>query len=390
MFQSALDPDVAARLVELASAGARIVLVHGTKELKQLLTNSYTEHERAAARTPGLDGRDAELAATVTELLALPTVTEVDDAADTVEALRALGVTGRAEFVAENRSVLSHLREDGDLLHLYVYQFLYETEAATRLEVALPGEGTVYRIDAWSGSLQPYGETRVDGGRTIVSIELAPGETALFTLDRSAAPAVAAPTSATRTVTVPVPVPVATLSEWHIAVESWDAGELQTITEDRGLGYTSREVRPLTAVTRLDAGSGALRPWKDIPEVGPSVSGVGEYSTEFTVETLAEGARYVLDLGSTSGGLGSVRINGADPRGFDTSHPVVDVTDDLRTGSNTVVVRVASSLNNRLLARGYYDSVPDVFAEITGSPEAMQRTVVRDHGLVGPVTLQRR
>ena len=68
-----------------------------------------------------------------------------------------------------------------------------------------------------------------------------------------------------------------------------------------------------------------------------------------------EGYRYVLDLGSTAGGLGSLRVNDGEAKGFDTSSPVVDVTEDLRPGDNTVTVRVASSLNNRLLARGYYE-----------------------------------
>ena len=71
------------------------------------------------------------------------------------------------------------------------------------------------------------------------------------------------------------------------------------------LGYETREVRPLTAVTRLEAGTEALRPWKDIPEVGPEVSGVGEYSTTLQLDHQPlEGTRYLLDLGSTAGGLG--------------------------------------------------------------------------------------
>jgi hypothetical protein len=61
------------------------------------------------------------------------------------------------------------------------------------------------------------------------------------------------------------------MPEWAIAVESWDAGGSQLITEDRGLGYQTREVRPTTAVTRIDAGTGPLHPWKDLPEVGPEV-----------------------------------------------------------------------------------------------------------------------
>ena len=185
----------------------------------------------------------------------------------------------------------------------------------------------MHRIDGWTGTVRPHAGVRQDGERTIVTVTLAPGETALLTLDRSAA---AAPAS-----TPASPETVAELPEWAIAVESWDAGELQLITEDRGLGYQTREVRPTTAVTRLEAASGSLRPWKDIAEVGPEVSGVGEYTTTLHLDDdPQEGYRYVLDLGSTAGGLGSVRVNDGEAKGFDTSAPVVDVTEDLRPGDN--------------------------------------------------------
>jgi hypothetical protein len=91
-------------------------------------------------RTPGLDGRDEELAVTIAELLALPTVAEIDDPAQTVNAIRNLGVVGRAESTSENRSVLSHLREDGDLLHLYLYHFLYETGEPVNVESPSPAQ----------------------------------------------------------------------------------------------------------------------------------------------------------------------------------------------------------------------------------------------------------
>jgi hypothetical protein len=381
VYQSELDADVAAHLLGWARRGLKILIVHGAREAQLVQAARYTTHVRAAARTPGLDDRDHELADTITQLLRLPTVAEIGDPARTVEALRALGVRGRAEFTGDNRSVLTHLREDGDLVHLYAYHFLYDTGDPVQVDIALPGRGAVHRIDGWSGAIRPHRGVRYDGDRTVVTVPLAPGETALFTLDRSAGGAAeSAPAAVTE---------VTELAEWDIAVESWDAGELRVITEDRGLGYVTREVRPTTAVTRLDAGTGALRAWQDLAAVGPEVSGVGEYATTLRLDAApAPGARHLLDLGSTAGGLGSVRINDGAAMGFDTSRPVVDVTGDLRTGDNTVRVRVASSLNNRLLARGYYDRVPDIVAQLAGT-ERMQQTEVHGHGLLGPVRLLR-
>ena len=382
VYQGELDPDAAAKVLDWARRGLKLLVVHGARELKLLQQGVYTTHERAAARTPGLDGRDEELASTVAELLALPTVTAIDGPERTVAALRDLGVVGRAEFTADNRSVLSHLREDGDLLHLYLYHFLYETGDPVEVEVALPGVGAVHRIDGWTGIIRPHCGVRQDGERTVVTVSLAPGETALFTLDRSAA---AAAESAPATPEVLLELP-----EWSTAVESWDAGDLELITEDRGLGYVTREVRPSTAISRIDLGTGVLRPWKDIAGVGPEVSGVAEYFATFHLgQEPQEGYRYALDLGSTAGGLGSVRINDGEARGFDTAAPVVDVSEDLRAGDNAVTVRVSSSLNNRLLARGYYEQVRDIATELGGIEPRMQSTEVHDHGLLGPVRLVR-
>ena len=134
-----------------------------------------------------------------------------------------------------------------------------------------------------------------------------------------------------------MPETVAELAEWTIAVESWDAGEPQLITEDRGLGYETREVRPTTAVTRLDAGTGPLRPWKDLPEVGPEVSGVGEYSAVAASRCMRRRRRPLCCSTSAPPPAGSdrCRVNDGAAEGFDTSHPVVDVTDDVRAGDNT-------------------------------------------------------
>ncbi|MCV2394293.1 glycosyl hydrolase [Actinotalea sp. M2MS4P-6] len=374
VYQEALDADVAARLLQWARQGLRVLLVNGARELKLFMARLHTTHERAAARTPGLDGRDAELVATMAALRALPVVAEVDDPADTVSALRGLGVTGRAEFVAENRNVLTYLREDGDLVHLYAYHFLYESGEPTTVEVALPGKGLVSRVDPWSGAVSAHGGVRSEGGRTVVALTLAPGETALVTLDRSTGAVESAPVEA---------VELARLDRWEIRVESWDAGEPEVVTEDRGLGYVTCEVHPTTAVTDLAASTDELAPWSALPGVGPEVSGVGEYRSAFDLDARPEG-RVVLDLGSTCGGLGSVVVNDAPARGFDTSRPVVDVTDAVRAGRNEVTIRVSSSLNNRLIARGYYDAIPDILLELAGR-QGVHATRVREHGLVGPV-----
>lgn len=144
---------------------------------------------------------------------------------------------------------------------------------------------------------------------------------------------------------------------------------------------------PHTNVTKIPLTGSELRPWTDLQGVGADVSGIAEYTTTVTVDAVDTGAfRYLLDLGSTNGGLGSVAIGDGSVRGFDTSRPVVDVTDDLIAGENSVVVRVSSSLNNRLIARGYYDQLADIALSALGM-EGYHTTRVRAHGLMGPVRL---
>jgi hypothetical protein len=379
VYQESLDPDAALRLLDLARAGLKVLLVHGAREIKWLAANLHTVHEKAAARTPGLDGRDEELASTIASLLAEPTVSEISDPAETVAALRGLGVVGRSEFLEDNESVFGVLRDDGDLQHLFLYNFLYETGAPSPVRVALEQGGAVHRVDPWRGTLSPYAGELGDDGRLVVSVTLHPGEVAYFTVDhRGAVGGVPASESV-----------VTTLDDWQISVESWDAGDLEVITEDRGLGYVTREVRPHTAVSTIASAERSLTPWLSLPEVGPEVSGVGDYVTHVTVfeDVLRWGGRLVLDLGSTAGGLGSVTVNGGQPCGFDTSRPRVDVTDDLRPGDNEIHVRTASSLNNRLLARGYYDSIPDIVAMQVGANGVTQQTTPHPYGLLGPVRL---
>ncbi|GAA3879909.1 glycosyl hydrolase [Tessaracoccus defluvii] len=377
VYQEALDADVAAKLLAEARAGLRILLVNNVRELRSHMNRLQTVHPGAALRTPGLDGRDEELAATMATLRALPTVAEIDDPAQTVAALRGLGVAGRAEFTTDNPNVLTYLRDDGDLTHLYAYNFLYETGETTEVSFSLDGVGAAHRIDPWTGTVLDHPAEERDG-RTVVTLTLAPGETALLTLDRSQTPAPGA---------APAVEVLAEPASWGIVVEGWDEGPYETITEDRGLGYITTEVRPTTAITRHVAGSDRLAPWSELDGVGSGISGVGEYVTEFTLGEITTG-RYLLSLGSTCGGLGSVSLNDSAPVGFDTSVPVVDVTGLVVAGTNRLVVRVSSSLNNVLLARGYYDDLPDVASQLSGMEE-LQRTHVRDYGLVGPVRVVR-
>ena len=69
-------------------------------------------------------------------------------------------------------------------------------------------------------------------------------------------------------------------------------------------------------------------------------------------------------------------------------HPRPWATGTRTEDSNIIASIIRGSLNNRLLARGYYEHVVDIATEWTGNPQ-MQSTDVHDHGLLGPVRLLR-
>lgn len=113
----------------------------------------------------------------------------------------------------------------------------------------------------------------------------------------------------------------------------------------------------------LDTTATTQGPWTQLPGVGPEVSGVG-------------------------GGLGSVVVAGSQPIGFDTSVPTVDVTGMLTPGDNEIVACAPSSLSNRLRARGYYETLPDMMGLLSGR-QRPHDVPVRRYGRVGPVRLVR-
>ena len=382
VHQEELDVEIAELLLGAARDGLRVLLVDGAREVLHLMRDRFRTHERAALRTSGLDGRDEELAAVVARLEEQPTVLRVSSPAGTLEALRALGVRARSPFTEPVPDMLTTLVEDGEQTVLLAYHHLYATERSSRARISFEGHGTVHRADVWTGLLRPAEDVVRDGDGTHGGLTLEPGETALIVLDRAAPGPARVPRAEVEE--------LARLDRFALVVEDWDEGEAETIEEDRGLGYVSREVRIATRRTPLDAGEVELRPWSEIPGVGPEVSGVGTYRAAFLLDAApAAGERIVLELGSTAGGLAAVSVNGGQEIGVDTSAPCADVTDLVRAGENEVVVRVTSALVNRRIARGYYDDVPDIVGQLNGGDHPFQVSV-QEHGLLGPVRVLRR
>lgn len=432
IYQESLPFSSAQQILAWAKAGLPVLIVNGVTEM--IRTNIDKTHLKAAIKTPYRDGLDGRLAEVMAEMKALVNVKEIDSPAEALGALQAMGVQPRVKFTAPNRNVLPLLREDGDLRFLFVYNMMYMEKQPCTFKVAIEGFGQPYTINCWSGDVEAIGLYQQIDGRTVVQLTLQPGEATMLALNLAEKGAVHAVASdvcevvmrdgqlamldyqsgdysarlsdgsvVIQKITVPEAIE---LKEWDLVVEDWDAGDKVVIQEDRGLGYVTNEVHYETKKTKIPAGKIGLEPWKDIPAVGGEVSGVGYYTTTFQRPepwTDKNGAR--LKIGSTNGNTAAVWVNGKKAAGVDFNHPVVDISQLLVAGENTVTIEVSSTLNNRLKARNYFIEIPQAMMVLIGERDDMlsaegeggelmmnmfagvMQSNVQDYGITGQVTL---
>lgn len=435
IYQEALPLDSSIKLLELAKKGLPLVFVnHVNETIRPSITKT---HEQAASMTPFLDGNEEKLSEIIKEIKALSNVREIDDPSMTLETLYELGVHPRTEFLEENEKILTLTRKDGTCTYLYVYHMQYATDAPVTADIALEGQGRLYRIDCWNGRIEKIDDQDMtasvidgkDDDRTIVRLKLMPGQACLFALkpeeeaclDQAAEKDSvykedqghgiyqiheAAQAGSQR---------VIELTDWTLTVEDWNEGEKKQMIEDRGKGIVTREVYYETKKTKLEAGKVELKPWKDIPQIGPQVSGVGYYTCTVTLpKDWNNSQRGILKIASTNGCSAAVYVNGKKADAYDFNAKIVDITSLLVPGENTILVEVTSTLNNRLLARGYYDRVAELSRMLAANasnghageadgqndqtakeqdgkqshPAFNIHAMVQDYGLIGPVTLE--
>ena len=207
------------------------------------------------------------------------------------------------------------------------------------MTVSLPGTGTPYLADCWTGEIRQIACFEQDETHTRIPLVLKPGQTAMVILD-STQPAslhavraeggipvykdgtlsllaeksqpvqIQLSDGTSRSLDARVPGEIL-LNRWDLTVEDWNEGEKVTITEDRGLGIVTNEVYYETRKDRISVGETDLIPWRQIPSVGPDVSGVGFYTVHTRLsQEWTENCRTVLELDSVCGNLAAVFVNG--------------------------------------------------------------------------------
>jgi hypothetical protein len=377
---------------------------------------------------------DTQLQAILAQILAQPSVSQVASEAEVPAKLAALGIMPAAQPAAPT-SLMSVRRHDNRTGTDYYWLYnqgvdaypgstqvfgddpsnLYEEPAACQYtgsgvnpcmatgsaidtSVTLQGTGTPYALDAFSGKITPIAQYTRNGQSVTVRVTLGRDATTIIALTDHparlgfplAGTAVASTTADSaaqvgnrvevrgtiagqytsllqngKTVTTtlgaaPPPIDL-TSATWQLNAE-----EFQPTNPYGTLGSAGTATTQVPVSVTLTG----LQPWPEIPQLA-SASGTGTYTTTVNLPSSWDSSYgATLSLGQVTDTFALI-VNGH-PIGVSQIDPTVDIGPDLHAGANTIVVQVATTLNNQLSAL---------------DPAVLARGLIQNYGLVGPVVL---
>lgn len=182
--------------------------------------------------------------------------------------------------------------------------------------------------------------------------------------------------------------------------DSWDAFFIVFVEDATSNSYTVAETNDEALVTingpwkvdfQENRGAPAsavfedLQSWTESEDEGiKHFSGTASYQNTFTLETKEDGASYKIDLGQVKN-IAEVIING-EVVGMVWKTPfVVDVTEALKSGENTVQINVTNVWVNRLI--GDATKAPEEKITFTTMPFYRGGEPLLPSGLLGPVSI---
>jgi hypothetical protein len=356
-IKTSMPLDAARRILALAKAGLPIIIVG-------------TGPKQTPGRTPA---DDTVLQTLMSQLMQIRNVHRVAHEAEVPALLLSLGIHPATE-PASSSPLLSAHRHDA-LRHIDYY-FLYNEGMVTPpnepgnlfepaegntfdQEVHLQGEGKPYRMDAWTGCIKPIDNFVATKDGVTFRLQIARDDAAIiaigpFTFGTSA------PSNAVRGGSLPAPINISD-SKWHLSVEDW-----QPVNDYATTGVKA----PATSKEIIDLDIEGLKPWPQIPRL-KEVSGIGTYTSSINLPAswkTGTGAR--LDLGEVFDSF-RLSVNGSEVTVNQIS-ATVEVGPYLHAGPNALVVRVATTLNNRLSSL---------------DPAVAKRGLIQEYGLLGPVVI---
>ncbi|MBC5788085.1 glycosyl hydrolase [Clostridium facile] len=383
VYQEEMPYESAKVLLQWAQSGLPVILVDGPST--EFVRNSdqtgrvYKYNDGAAITTGSNDGLDEEMVAVMDQIRQLDNVKCIGSVEEAYDALAELNVKPRSENVEINQNIVPVMRKSEDATYLFLYNYMYEDTENYVGQVSVDGIYAPYVLDTWTGEVNEVVDYSYEDGRTILNVDIAPGEVMIFTLN----PDVEDPTEKTivnkdnvyklsvedgqtvMNVSESGPATITysdgstfktnvealddiNLDKWNLTVESWEPGDKLTRTEDRGFGYTTTEVTYSTNKVEKNAGElSELKPWKDIEAVGEDVSGVGHYTTTFTLPENWSSENQSIEFNAESFNNGTAALFVNDQQvGLNMDGRDADISQYCVPGENKIEVRVTSSLRN--------------------------------------------
>ena len=346
--QDNLPYDTAKKLLEYAKNGLPIIVVG------DFATNNAFYQEDNISNI-------------IAELKNQPTVKQVFSVNDVVNALNELNISPAAKYHQQS-SLLNYHRQvdDKDIYYFYNYGNVDTYRDASTIEtvettVTLKGTGVPYQFNTWTGEISPIAKYTKNGDSVTVDISLAGNDSTVIVL-MDAMSDVQTVTSSSldidydennqliakgsnqqdtvvlnngeqKTVSLPKAQDSFVITNWDLTIESWLPGDTPTST-------LKQEIKVGTLNN--------LVPWNKI-EGCQNVSGIGTYKASFDVnQGWKDGSGAYLDLGAITDTY-TLSINGqlVKANQIDT---LIDIGPYLKTGTNTIEVKVASTLLNAVLA----------------------------------------
>lgn len=373
LMEEELPLESAKTILSWAQNGLPVLFVNNTEELIAN-ENVMKINENAASKTGSNTSDDEELAVVVEQIKALKNVRTVESEADAYEALQELEIQPRVKYTESNTRILPVLRSTEEADYLYLYHYMYEDEKNYQGQISLDGSFIPYVLNTWDGSAEEAKNYTVKDGRTVINIDAAPGEVLTYVLQKNENAAGTLEENNYRT-DGRTEKESMELSGWDLTVDSYEEGERVTRTEtNEETGLTTTEVAYATKHVKKEAGiQETLYPWKELESIGDDVSGIGTYTTAFTIPEswISEDSRIEFQAEGFCGGTVSVNVNGKKvPVNMDRCS--ADITTYVTAGENSIKVDVTSSLRNVMIRKGYdsgwimNDPEPDSYG-MTGS-----------------------
>ncbi|MBB6390537.1 glycosyl hydrolase [Microbacterium thalassium] len=329
---------------------------------------------------------DADLAAAIADLTTKSNVAVVDTQIEVAATLAGWGIEPDAQH--EQPELEASHRADGDVDYYYLYN---ANGSATMYgaTVSLAGTGKPYALDAWTGEVTPITEYRVEDGRVTVTVDLEQrdaaiialvgddtagglhaesldGATAVFQNDNTLvvrtteAGSYAIDGSGDKDTTIEVaaaPAPVSLSDGWSLTLESW------------GPDPERNDVDPtLSSTETVTFDDIALGSWSDLPatsdqldELGVDsmndVSGIGWYTKTFTLPKGWTGSvGSLIEIGHSDDMIAEITVNGKAFDDVDHFTGTIDAGSVLHQGTNTIEIKLDSTLGRRMVAEGRINS----------------------------------